>query len=162
MPFRALLGLAPLLMACGEPCNRAGCDALQTRAAETEGQTRVAGIVAYLSDMVGNGCQECGFAEQATVKAWALAELMNDPTEIATITAEAPNATTQVTGGSYSLDLGSGHHLVCVSNGCFNVTAVAKRTTTLNVRMVDGVSRGFVGEPDVKGVAEVDAFLVVP
>lgn len=164
MSLRALLGLAPLLLlACGDDtCNREGCDALQGRAAEEKGQTRVAGVVAYLSDVVANGCQECGLAEQATVGAWSLAEPVKDQAEIPAITAEAPDATAQVTAGSYNLALSAGPHLVCVSNGCFNVTAVAERTTTLNVRLVFGVPRGFIGEADTKGLTEVNAFPSFP
>jgi hypothetical protein len=56
----AVWGAGWLLAAC-ETCAREGCDALSTHAGQAAGQTRVAGVVASESDVVGNGCQECGF-----------------------------------------------------------------------------------------------------
>lgn len=161
------LGLASLLLlSCGDggdgggggdECNREGCDALQTRAADSNDSSRVAGIVAYLTDVINNGCHACGFAEDATIEAWSIDRPLTTQVEVDERTAEMPSATTMANAGSYSLELPAGTYLVCVARSCFNVNLLAMRTTTLNVRLVYGRARGYVGEPDTTSLSQVNA-----
>jgi hypothetical protein len=148
--------VAWLLAAC-ETCDRDGCDALSTRAGQATGQTRVAGVVASESDVVGNGCQECGFAE-AQVRAWPRSTEVTSEEDARPVAMGAPAASGSAgKDGRYSLALEAGEYLVCFNLSCFNADVVAGRTTTINVRLINGVSSGYVGSPDTDELSRVDA-----
>lgn len=145
------LGLSALLLlgifgvAC-EPCNRDGCDALQSRASDT-GVARIAGVAASESDVVNNGCQECAFASELDVDAWAVEQTVTTEDELRAATSGTPTANaTSSAAGRYELPLAAGAYVVCFQVSCFNASVVAGRTTTLNVRLINGVSRGFLAE----------------
>jgi hypothetical protein len=146
------------LLACGDDdCNREGCDAMQTRAEDAAGISRVAGVVAYLNDVVTNGCQTCGLAEDASVRAWRVTDPVITPVAAQELMATEPDASTASERGSYSLALSAGAYFVCVSDGCFNLDVVAERTTTLNVRLVFGTPQGYLAEPDAAELTEVNS-----
>ena len=63
LPSVVALAVVALLASC-TPCNREGCDAMASAAAQS-GHSAIAGIVASESDTVGNGCQECRFGVAA-------------------------------------------------------------------------------------------------
>ena len=139
--IRWLAALSALLGGC-ESCPREGCEALSTHARAG----KVAGVVASESDVVANDCQECGFAE-APVRAWRVAEPVADDDDLRAAVINAPDGeTTSGSDGMYRLDeLPSGALLVCVSSSCFNVEVRDDLTTTLNVRLINGISSGFIG-----------------
>jgi hypothetical protein len=160
--MRALLpGLTLVsLLACGgdDDCNREGCDALSRHVANEQDTTRVAGYVAYATDVVKNGCQECGFVDESSVRAWAIDEPLEDSVDVISIMDIAPDATTTTNEGAYSIELpAEGLYLVCVANGCFNVNVAVKQTTTLNVRLVYGIPQGYVGKSGADELREVDS-----
>ena len=59
--------------------------------------------------------------------------------------------------GRYSLALEAGKYLVCFNISCFNAEVAAGRTTTINVRLINGVSSAHVGSPDTDKLSRVDA-----
>lgn len=155
--IRWLVALSALLGGC-DSCPREGCDALETHARAG----KLAGVVASESDVVANDCQECGFAE-APVRAWRVAEPVTDDADLRAAVMNPPDAeTTSGSDGKYRLDeLPSGALLVCVSSSCFNVETRGDLTTTLNVRLVNGISSGFVGVTG-EALARTDARLLPP
>lgn len=154
-----LLGF--LGIAC-QPCNRDGCDALQSRASDT-GTARIAGIAASESDLVSNGCQECAFASELDVNAWAVEQPVTTDDELRAATSGTPtaNAISSATG-QYELRLAAGAYVVCFQISCFNASVVAGHTTTLNVRLINGVSRGFLGEGGSGTLSAHDAMFRPP
>jgi len=157
-----LLGFAGA--AC-QPCNRDGCDALRTRAPE-RGMGRIAGVVASESDVVNNDCQECAFAADVSTRAWPVAEPVASDDELRAVTAATAGppllTTTTSATGQYSLVLPSQSFVVCFQSSCFNATAAPNLTATLNVRLVNGVSHGFLWEVGSSDWAEQDALFLPP
>jgi hypothetical protein len=167
MPGPSTTGLSALLLlgvfgvAC-QPCNRDGCDALQSRAPDT-GMGRIAGVTASESDAVNNGCQECAFASGIEVSAWAVVQTITTDDELGTATNGAPAASAICSeAGQYALPLAAGAYVVCFQNSCFNASVTLGRTTTLNVRLINGVSRGFVGEGGSGTLSALDAMFLPP
>lgn len=155
-----LLLLGIVAMAC-EPCNRDGCDALQWRAGDT-GEGRIAGVVASESDVVDNGCQECAFAAGLEVRAWAVEQAATSDSELTSATSGTPTASALCSkAGQYALPLEAGAYVVCFQNSCFNAN-VTGRTTTLNVRLINGVSRGFLAEGGSPRLSPVEAMFRSP
>ena len=155
----AILSCAVVLGGCNEECNRDGCDALTKHASSGV----VAGVVASESDVVSNDCQECTFA-QARVRAWPVDSAAQTDAELRAVVMGAPSASAESgANGRYRLDdLPSGALLVCVgSSSCFNVDALGPGTTTLNVKLIDGISSGFVGASG-QALERVDALMLPP
>ncbi len=136
-------------VACN-PCERSGCDALSQHARANGNESRIAGILASESDSVGNDCAECAFAGSQEVFAWQVDAPAKTSADVrATTTAAPPSAKANSSAdGTYALPLESGAYLVCVQIFCFNAAVVAQRTTTLNVRIINGIYSGFLGMPD--------------
>jgi hypothetical protein len=144
------------------PCDNEACDAMSKRAPEQASQTRVAGIVASQSDVVANDCQECQFAE-APVHAWSRAKTVTTDAELREVAVGTPAASsTSSKQGVYTLSLEAGDYLQCVQSSCFNVSAVEGRTTTLNVRLINGISSGFVRLPSASSFTRVDGLFLPP
>jgi hypothetical protein len=57
------------------------------------------------------------------------------------------DSTRSSTSGEYSLPLAPGIYVVCFQNSCFNAGTNADEATTLNVRLINGVSSGFLSVP---------------
>jgi hypothetical protein len=167
MPRPSTNGLSTLLLgilavAACQPCNRDGCDALQSRAADT-GSGRIAGVAASESDAVSNGCQECAFASGTGVSAWAVEQAVTTDDELRAATSGAPTATATCSeAGQYALPLAAGAYLVCFQNSCFNASVLLQHTTTLNVRLINGVSRGFLAEGGGNTLSALDAMFLPP
>jgi len=167
MPGLTTIGLsAPLLLAAFgvacQPCNRDGCDALQMRAPDS-GMGRIAGVAASESDVVANGCQECAFASGVTVSAWAVEQAVATDSELSAATSGTPAATTTCGGaGQYALPLAAGAYVVCFDASCFNASVTLARTTTLNVRLINGISRGFLAEGGSGTLNALDAMFRPP
>lgn len=143
-PLLALLLSASVLAGCQDECNREGCDAL-TAHASSASAPGVAGVIASESDVVANDCQECGFAA-ADIDAWGVdREVQTEADVEAALIPPAVGIARAESDGKYSLALPAGHYVVCVNQSCFNVE-VGDGTTTLNVKLINGVSRGFVGK----------------
>lgn len=156
------LWLVVLLGVACQPCNRDGCDALQSRASET-GMARIAGMAASESDVVSNDCQECPFASELEVSAWAVEQAATTDDEVRAATSGAPTASaTSSKTGQYSLPLTAGAYVVCFQISCFNASVTLGRTTTLNVRLINGVSRGFLGEGGSGTLSAHDAMFRSP
>jgi hypothetical protein len=120
--------------------------------------TRVAGVVASESDVVGNGCQPCGLASGVEVQAWATEQAVMTDDELRSATAGAVAATASTSSaGQYALELEPGRYAVCVQNSCFNASIGETSTTTLNVRLVLGISRGFLAENGDQAMQQQDA-----
>jgi hypothetical protein len=149
-----LLLVAVVSLGCN-PCDRDGCDALQRVAASSD-ETRLAGSVAELSDVVENGCQECGLAE-TELRVWARSG-PTDPSRTTQITESPALASVSVKAGKYALPLEAGDYLVCVrGRSCFDISVSEGGTTTMNVRLVSGISRAYLGAPKAKQLSELDA-----
>ena len=142
------------------PCNRDGCDALQRRAPR-EGGPRIAGVVASESDAVVNGCQECDFAA-VDIKAWPTDQEVTTEAELSRVAQGSADSTRSSANGEYSLPLAPGMYVVCFQNSCFNARADTEEATTLNVRLINGVSSGFLSVPGRDKLVPKDAIFLAP
>ena len=136
-------------LAC-DPCERTACEALSQRASANGSESRVAGILASESDSVHDDCAECSFATSQQVFAWQVEAPAKTSADVRAATTAAPPiaTTTSSADGKYALPLAIGSYLVCVQIFCFNTAVAAQRTTTLNVRLINGIYSGFLGQPD--------------
>lgn len=142
----SLVVLLALALAGCEECAREGCDALGQHA-DNGAEARVAGVVASESDVVANDCQECGFAA-ADIEAWSVEQEATTEAQVAAALAEPSQGSARAgADGRFSLALSPGHYVVCVNQSCFNAETRASTTTTLNVKLINGVSQGFIGQP---------------
>ncbi len=156
--FRELGAMAVAGCLACSPCERTACEALSQRASAGGRESRVAGILASESDAVANDCQECSFAAAQQVYAWpvdAPAKTSADVRAATTATPPLAKATSSA-DGRYALALDSGIYLVCAHISCFSVTVFGGRTTTLNMRLINGPSSGFLGLPDSSNLTRVE------
>jgi hypothetical protein len=142
------------------PCERTACEALSHRANAHGDESRVAGIVASESDAVANDCAECSFAGSQQVYAWLLDMPVTTNAEVRNITTASPPVatTTSAADGKYALPLDPGPYVVCVQISCFNATAVANQTTTLNLRLINGIGSAFLGLPGTSSLTTEGGF----
>ena len=154
-----MVGLAGWLTCCASAgsCPREGCDALNSRVGDGAGVSGVAGLIASESDVVANGCQECGFAA-APVAAWAHqgneanTSVLRDETSgpaLASVTAGSD--------GKYALALEPGNYWICSGIACFGASVVEGHTTTLNIKLINGISTGYLALPDVQSITKIAA-----
>ena len=155
-----VLTLLGLFGAACNPCNRDGCDALQRRA-PSEGGPRLAGVVASETDVVVDGCQECGFAA-VDINAWPTDQEVTTEAELSLVAKGSADSARSSANGEYSLPLAPGLYVVCFQNSCFNARVDTKETTTLNVRLINGVSSGFLSVPGRDQLATKDAIFLAP
>jgi hypothetical protein len=157
MVAKALAWLAlPLgLLGCSAACPREGCDALERRVGDSGTESRIAGVIASESDVVANDCQECGFAS-AQVSAWHR-DGDGETTDIVKEQTSGPAQLEAQAGsdGKYVLELEPGDYWVCAGIACFGASVVEGRTTTLNIKLINGISSGFLGLPGKSGVTRV-------
>lgn len=124
---------------------------------------RIAGVTASESDVVANGCQECAFASQLAVSAWTVEKAVTTDDEVRAATSGTPTATTISSEvGQYALPLEPGAYVVCFQLSCFNASVTLGSTTTLNVRLINGISRGFLGEGGSGTLSAHDALFRPP
>ena len=139
LPMRVWPGLGALLFgglfpAC-DTCDREGCDALDTVAPGNG--TRVAGVVASISDVVENGCASCPF-DTARVELWPVGTAVTSTSDARQVVEAAPPAISMDVFGSYSLEVATGDHLLCVRPNCIGIAIVEGETLTVNVKKRDG------------------------
>jgi hypothetical protein len=138
------------LLGCqsGDDCDRSGCAAMTLRQADSAGKSVIAGVVASETDYVINDCRECTFAS-ANVEAWARSEEVTTEEQLANVIEASPiDATVAGDDGRYLLELDPGDYVLCFgSSSCFSASVVAERTTTLNVKLIDGISSGYLALP---------------
>jgi hypothetical protein len=142
MAYRVIvLALAIIeLVGCAE-CVTEGCDALRDRAPGHH--SGIGGVVASQSDVVANGCQECGFAH-ASIEVFQLqGTLASADVASAAMNATSPLATIAA-DERYHLNLDPGAYLVCVTLRCIGVTVVADTVTTINIKLRYGPTSFFV------------------
>ena len=134
------------LAACN-PCNRDGCDAYQRPAQSTAAGPGIAGIIASLSDVVGNGCQECAFAK-GRILIWATPSLIADQASAAALVKSQTATFTVESDGHYEKALDADTYLVCAQQGeCAAIAVTTAGRTTVNVRMGNGPFSLAVFEP---------------
>src|SRR5664279_3785630 len=109
------------LPACNT-CNRSGCDALGTPAADDH-TSSVAGVVAAESDVIGNGCQECPFSSMA-LSIWTASGSVVDASGAKAITQAGPAAAKIQADGRYRQVLDPGSYLLCASPGSYESACV--------------------------------------
>ena len=120
------------LTGCAE-CVTEGCDALRDRAPGH--QSGIGGVIASQSDVVANGCQECGFAE-ASIDVFRLEAAIDMTSPLARIAAST----------RYNVNLEPATYLVCVTRQCLSVRVVDDAVTTVNVKQRFGPTSFFVVE----------------
>ena len=126
--------VAILATASCTPCDRAGCDGYRRKA--TASVQGVAGLVAYASDSVANGCQECALA-QSILHVWKADGPIATATAAATLVAAAPTATVNA-NEHYQLQLAPADYLLCVAPGnqpCAALSVSSGAATTVNVKL---------------------------
>jgi hypothetical protein len=136
--------------ACNIFCERSGCDAIGTPAADNR-KSEIAGFIASEGDVVENGCSECPFA-RSPLDLWVTPEPVNDVVGARAIIQAAPATITLQADGRYRQALDPGSHLLCAGISgygavCVNVDVVAGHTTPVNLYLCTGLSRFIVFDP---------------
>jgi hypothetical protein len=132
---------------CSQPCDRKGCDAYARPATGPAAGAGIAGVLVSESDVVGNGCQECGFGS-GEIQIWATPTLVADQAAAAAVVNGAPATFTVMASGRYERALDPGAYLVCASQGeCAAVTVPTAGRVTVNVRQIEGPFTLAIFEP---------------
>lgn len=140
-----------LAVACGSSCPREGCDALRSRASGNV--AGIGGVVAYESDVVENGCAECGFGD-ATIEVYALSAPVTSDAEASAVVRDASPLTSIEASRRYSAPLEPGEYLVCVHTNCIDVRVATGAVTTVNVKLRYGPASFFVVDAFAGGFVE--------
>jgi hypothetical protein len=121
-----------------------GCDALRDRAPGR--QSGIGGVIASQSDVVANGCQECGFA-QASIEVFQLEEPATSA-EAASAAIRGTSPLARIAASArYNMDLDPRSYLVCVTHRCLSVRVVDDAVTTVNIKQRFGPTSFFVVDP---------------
>ena len=139
-PLVALVALAGPLLGC-EDCAREGCDSLVQQAPQKG--TGLGGVVAESSDVVVNGCSECGFGA-ATVQAWRVEAPMSESAMASLVQQRTPDWEEQVSE-RYHHPLEPGSYVLCVRPSCIHLTIAEGQTLTANIKRRNGPTGFFVG-----------------
>jgi len=156
------VALSFMLAACN-PCNRSGCDAAGTPAADN-GKSEMAGFIASESDVVANGCQACPFAS-ATLGIWVAPGPVTDVVSARAIVQASPATVTLQAEGSYRQALDPGSYLLCAdpssyNSACVSVAVIAGHVTPVNLKLVYGPFQFIVFDPQSR--AQVSATMFFP
>jgi len=146
-----LFGAVASLLGCSD-CDRQGCEALRQRAPGRA--TGIGGVVAASSDVVGDGCQECGFESGGAVPIWKAEGVVSTPAAANDVLATADPVHASVRAGRFFAPLEPGSYLVCSVPNCINVTVAADTTTTVNVKLRNGPTSFFVVDPESRALVE--------
>lgn len=151
-----------VIPACS-PCNRSGCDALRTPAAD-DGESGIAGVIAYESDVVANGCQECPFTS-ASLSIWAALGPVADGVSAKAIIQAGPPAVSLDADARYRQALAPASYLLCAfpasySSACVSVDVVAGHATPVNLKLLFGPFHFIVFDPRTR--APVAATMLYP
>jgi hypothetical protein len=136
---------------CGD-CDREGCESVQQRTPERG--TGIGGVVATSSDVVADGCQECGFQSGGAVAIWEVERVVSTPAAANQVLAAADPVRASVREGRFYAPLAPGRYLVCSAPNCINVTVAADTTTTVNVKLRNGPTSFFVVDPASRALVE--------
>ncbi len=139
-PTLAWVVTATMLAACAEDCPREACDRLAEPANASIPQG-IAGVVAYETDVVENGCQECEFAS-SNLAIWREDALFDD----ALIAATKLRAAEQniIVDARYEKELVPGNYLVCTTqaselpsdgDACTTLVVGPGQVVTVNVSL---------------------------
>ena len=142
-------------------CDRDGCSAYG-HARNDYGITRgIGGFVAFESDVIANGCQECGFSS-ARLMVWSTDTPVSDATAAQSIVNESSATFNFMANSSYEKELDPGYYLVCSLPGkCASVTVSATGVITINVKTLYGPSSILVFEPGIDTPRTEGIFAVV-
>lgn len=143
--------MAASLLGCSD-CDRQGCEALRKRAPERG--TGIGGVVAAASDLVEDGCRECGFQSGGAVAIWQVEGRVSTPAAANDVVAAADPVLASVRAGRFHALLQPGQYLVCSAPNCINVSVAADATTTVNVKRRDGPTSFFVVDPQSRALEE--------
>ncbi len=144
-------------VACDEPCDRSGCDAMN-RIGDSTGQSEVTGFVAYSSDVIANDCQECGFAE-TTLEFWHTDAELTDIEAAQVLAASRPADQTVTATHQYRQSLEPRSYLMCAGGyDCVAFAISPGMTTTLNLRMTEGPTRFCRSQPGSKSLEPIMAW----
>jgi hypothetical protein len=128
-------------------CERDGCVAAKSPRNDYNIARGIGGSVAYASDVVSNGCRECGFSS-AELKVWATDAPVSDSTAARSVVTGNPPATTIAAYHTYERELDPGYYLVCQLPGdCASVAVLETGVFTVNVMTTFGSSSMMVFEP---------------
>jgi hypothetical protein len=153
----AKVGLVVVFVSsCG--CDREGCEALDASAADN-GETGVAGVVAFETDLSVNGCTECGFGSATLQFRPTQAAVTSQADAQAVVDAGPPTVTASATG-EYRQALEPGTYLACTERYCANAAVVRNHVTTFHVRTLDGPPQ-FFSFDSASARYEVERFTVV-
>lgn len=111
------------------------------------GPTKLAGSVAYKTDVGENGCVESTLTE---AELWIWPGPADTEAAVDTLVASTEPLMKHVANRSYELLLAPGDYLVCAMNACANVALTAGHTTTLNVLTIYGPTQFFAAAPGEK------------
>ena len=135
-----LVALSFMLVACN-PCNRSGCDAAGTPAADN-GKSAIAGFIALESDVIDNSCQECPLSS-APLAIWAAPAPVTDVVGARAIVQAGPATVTLQANGRYQQALDPGSYLLCADPSsynavCVSVAVMAGHVTPVNLKLLFG------------------------
>jgi hypothetical protein len=150
--FRASVWLAAgalLLSAACQPCERGGCAAVDTRSQGSISLSRgLVGAIAVQSDVVVDGCQECGFGT-AQLTIWETSERIGSSQAADRIVQTVASLRRIDADGRYEVSLDPGHFLICLlPERCAAITVPEAGVVNLNVmRRAKGESTFVIFEP---------------
>lgn len=119
-----------------QKCEVDGCEAFE-RPAATEMREGLAGVVALQSDLVRNGCQECGVG-QATLLVWSTGELVRERGPAEAMADFEPDYEIRA-DARYEQEIAAGNYLLCVltaetTRPCAAFEIAQGKVTTINLK----------------------------
>jgi len=124
-----------------------------------DGRTGIAGVVAIESDVITNGCVECGFGA-ATLAIWKADSPVADAQAAKAVVAGSQPTRTVAAGSSYRQQLDPGHYLVRTSSEAVAVEVIDGHLTTLHVLVVFGPPQFILFDPRTKARQAATSFEV--
>ena len=155
--FRPMRVVAPWLallfgLSCqaASDCDRSGCREYGLPATATISQG-IAGVFAFVSDLIEDGCQECGYYPVGKVLVWASSTSLAR-TEEAQQLVDSSSPIEIDANGRFELAVDPGHYLACALRAptmvCMSVGVIAHKVSTFNALIGEGVLDVQVFEPN--------------
>lgn len=104
--------------------------------APSDGTNAIAGAIAAQSDVIANGCAECGLSS-AELAIWSTPTLVQDEAEAQTVVSAKPPTFSLSAHGTYRQPVPPGTYLFCATE-CVAVTVTLGMVTTVNIMQVFG------------------------
>jgi len=121
--------VALAFLACNN-CDRSGCEALQHHAEDAG--TAVAGVIAYVDDVVANGCLACPLSS-AHIEVWEVDEPVDSDEAAQAIVSARDSDVTIEADERYVLELDPGDYLFCAHPyQCTTVEVIEDETLTVH------------------------------